>query len=134
MRRKRWIYATLTCAVIALGLASRRWVLFPAGLAKYPGDALYGLMAFCALGVMLPNKSTIHNAALALGFCFSVEFSQIYHAPWIDSIRATTLGHLVLGSYFGWWDLVAYTVGVAVGVVGEWLFSRALPGVPAKPR
>jgi Protein of unknown function (DUF2809) len=134
MQRNRWVYVVLTCAVIALGLASRKWALFPASLGKYPGDALYALMAFCALGVLLPRKTTIHNAVLALGFCVAIEFSQLYHGPWIDGLRATTLGHLVLGSHFGWWDLVAYAVGVAVGATGEWLLSRALPRVPAKRR
>jgi hypothetical protein len=29
-----------------------------------------------------------------------VEFSQLYHAPWIDTIRAARIGALVLGSTF----------------------------------
>ena len=41
--------------------------------------------------------------------------SQLYHAEWIDNIRATTLGGLVLGYGFLWSDLVAYTIGVGVG-------------------
>jgi hypothetical protein len=28
-------------------------------------------------------------ALVSLAFCFAVEFSQLYHAPWIDSIRHT---------------------------------------------
>jgi Protein of unknown function (DUF2809) len=130
MPRNRWIYAGLTCAVIALGLASRRWPLLPTLLGKYPGDALYALMAFCALGVVWSRQSTACNAVLALAFCFAVEFGQLYRAPWIDGIRATTLGHLVLGSHFGWLDLVAYAVGVAVGAAAEWL-SHAAAGVRA---
>jgi Protein of unknown function (DUF2809) len=133
MQRNRWVYAALTCAVIALGLASRTWPLFPAGLGKYPGDALYALMAFCGLGVLMPRGTTGQNAVLALGFCFAVEFSQLYQAPWIKSIRATTLGHLVLGSHFGWLDLAAYAVGVVTGSAAEQL-SRAAAGAPAKPR
>jgi hypothetical protein len=124
MQRKRWVYVALTLAVIALGLASRRWPVFPAMLGKYPGDALYALMALCIAGVIWPRSSISRNAGLALAFCFAIEISQLYHAPWIDEVRATTLGHLVLGSHFGWWDLVAYTVGVAVGAAGEWLSRR----------
>jgi hypothetical protein len=130
-QRDRWFHALATVAAITLGLASRKWQIFPAMLGKYPGDALYALMAFCALGVLSPRASTSRNAAYALAFCCAVEASQLYHAPWIDRVRATTLGHLVLGSRFGWWDLVAYMVGVAVGAVGEWLFSRAVPATPA---
>ena len=130
-QRNRWFYALATVAVIALGLASRKWPVFPALLGKYPGDALYALMAFCALGVLSPQTSTARNAANALAFCYGVEFSQLYHAPWIDGIRATTFGHLALGSHFGWWDLAAYTVGVGVGAAAERLVSRGVPAVPA---
>ncbi len=45
--------------------------------------------------------------------------SQLYHAEWIDSIRATTLGGLVLGYGFLWSDLVAYTIGVGIGFLFE---------------
>jgi hypothetical protein len=54
-------------------------------------------------------------AGLALLASYAVELSQLYQAPWINAIRGTTLGHLVLGSTFAWQDLVAYTFGVAAG-------------------
>ncbi|CKH20539.1 Protein of uncharacterised function (DUF2809) [Streptococcus pneumoniae] len=47
--------------------------------------------------------------------------SQLYHAEWIDNIRATTLGGLVLGYGFLWSDLVAYTIGVGVGFLFEFI-------------
>ena len=46
-------------------------------------------------------------------FCYGIEASQLYHAEWIDSIRATTLGTRV-GIRFLWSDVVAYTIGVGV--------------------
>jgi hypothetical protein len=112
--------------VVALGLASRKVPgLFPAVLGKYPGDALWALMVLCIAGAARPAASTAWLAATALGISFAVEFSQLYHAPWIDGIRSTTLGHLVLGSAFGWIDLVAYTVGVAIGAVIDALWHKA---------
>ena len=42
------------------------------------------------------------------------ELSQLYQAAWINQIRATTIGRLVLGSAFSWLDLLAYTVGVGL--------------------
>ena len=48
-----------------------------------------------------------------------VEVSQLYKAPWIDSIRRTTLGGLVLGYDFVWSDLACYAVGVGLGVAVE---------------
>ena len=52
---------------------------------------------------------------VALSFSYLIEVSQLYHAPWIDSIRATTLGGLVLGFGFLWSDIACYTVGVTLG-------------------
>lgn len=115
-----------TALVVALGLASRKVPgLFPAALGKYPGDALWALMVLCIAGVVRPTASTAWLAGVALGISFLVEVSQLYHAPWIDSIRSTTLGHLVLGSAFGWIDLVAYAVGVAIGAAIDGLWRKA---------
>ncbi len=103
---------------IALGLASRRWpgVLFPDALGKYPGDALWALMVMFGWACLWPRMGPVRLAALALATSFAVEFSQLYQAPWINAIRSTTPGHLVLGSRFGAMDLVAYAVGVACGL------------------
>jgi hypothetical protein len=57
---------------------------------------------------------------LALSFSVLIEMSQIYHAPWIDSIRHTTLGGLVLGYGFLWGDLACYAVGIGLGLVIEY--------------
>jgi hypothetical protein len=53
-----------------------------------------------------------------------VEISQLYHAPWIDSIRQTTPGGLVLGFGFLWTDLVCYSVGIAIESLTEWGIGR----------
>lgn len=52
---------------------------------------------------------------ISLSFCFVIEFSQLYHAEWIDQIRDTSLGGLVLGYGFLWSDsdIEAYTIGIA---------------------
>lgn len=105
-------------AVIALGLASRKYpFLFPAILGKYPGDALWALMVFLGWAFLRPRASTLHLATVALAISFLVEFSQLYQVPWLNAIRSTTMGHLVLGSRFSWPDLAAYVVGVAVGAL-----------------
>ena len=126
-RRNPLAYSFVVLAVIALGLASREVSgLFPAALGKYPGDALWALMVFAAWGILRPRALTWQTAAAALATCYAVEFSQLYQAPWINAIRSTTLGHLVLGSAFHRLDLLAYAAGVFVGVVGELAAGRFL--------
>ena len=121
-RSRLWLFVCVV-AVIALGLASRKYpVLFPAIFGKYPGDALWALMVFVGWAFVKPRASTAHLAVVALGISCAVEFSQLYQAPWLNDIRGTTMGHLVLGSTFSWFDIAAYAVGVLVGSLVDALF------------
>lgn len=116
-RRRLWQLAAIVAA-IALGLASRAFPQFvPEVLGKYPGDALWAMMIVFGLGLFAVRTAPWKLALAGLLVCFGVEFSQLYQAPWIVDIRTHTLGHLVLGSHFGWFDLVAYTAGVAVAAM-----------------
>jgi len=120
--RSRPVYALLTAVVIALGLSSRRWsYVLPAILHKNAGDGLWALMVFLLVGFLFPSRSTVWTALVALAFSAADEFSQIYHAPWIDAIRATTVGHLVLGSGFSWTDMLDYVIGISFGATVEWI-------------
>lgn len=105
------------------GLVSRssRGRFLPEFVRDYAGDTLWALMVFLILGFLFPRARTVVLAGAALAISFSVEFSQIYQAEWINQIRATRIGGLVLGR--GWvpTDLICYTVGVAIGAVGEML-------------
>lgn len=128
MHRNRALYAALVLAVIAAGLASRKFPgLLPAPLGKYPGDALWALMVLLLCGMARPRWPVGRVAAVALATCFAVEFSQLCQADWLDAIRRTTLGHLVLGSTFHPPDLLAYAVGVSVGAALEALWLRRQP-------
>ena len=115
------------------GLGSRKLRNdLPPFVAEYAGDTLWALMLFLLVSTMLARSSIAIRAAISLGLAFSVEFSQLYHAPWIDSIRQTTLGGLVLGSGFLGSDLICYSVGIAVGVGLEWVIRRfSLPKLKA---
>jgi hypothetical protein len=81
-------------------------------------------MPFQLVSRLLGGRPLLVRAVISLGLAFLVEISQLYHAPWIDSIRQTTLGALVLGFGFLWTDLVCYTVGIATGSLTEWGIRR----------
>ena len=115
------VYALGVAVVICLGLGSRSPALaLPPFAAKYGGDALWALLVFLGLGLLLPRWRTSAVAALAAGACCAVEFSQLYHAPWLDTARRTRLGALTLGDTFAWADIAAYLVGIAFGAAAEW--------------
>ncbi|PFL24562.1 hypothetical protein COJ07_02730 [Bacillus cereus] len=124
-KRNRLLYAVFTIVVIILGLSSRKFAFaLPDLLNEYLGDALWALMIFTGFGFLFPKIETRKLAFISLIFCYGIEISQLYHAEWIDSIRATTLGGLVLGYGFLWSDLVAYTIGVGIGVFCEFMLRK----------
>ena len=87
-------------------------------------------MLFLVVSFVLAGRSLFQRGIISLVLAFAVEVSQLYHAPWIDSIRHTTLGGLVLGFGFLWTDLACYTVGIFIGVVAECGLRRALNQEP----
>ena len=119
--RNRVLYAGLVLAVIAVGLLWRSsFMPLPPVVSKYGGDALWALMVFVGFGFLVPRASTTVLSLMALSFSWGVEFSQLYHAPWIDAVRATLPGRLVLGSTFNWPDLPAYALGIGLAAWAEW--------------
>ncbi|MGH0593425.1 DUF2809 domain-containing protein [Bacillus pretiosus] len=124
-KRSRLLYALFTIVIIILGLSSRKLAFaLPHLLNEYLGDALWALMIFTVFGFLFPKIETKKVAFISLLFCYGIELSQLYHAEWIDSIRATTLGGLVLGYGFLWSDLVAYTIGVGIGMFCEFMLRK----------
>jgi hypothetical protein len=108
-----------------LGLASRRYRdLLPPFAAEYSGDTLWALMLYLLVSFVLARHSNLHRATIAIAIAFLVETSQLYHAPWIDNIRQTTLGGLILGFDFLWTDLVCYSIGIAFGTLIDRLLAN----------
>lgn len=113
--KARIAFVVCGAVTMALGLASRKYGAYlPQFVAENVGDALWAALVFWGLGFLAPQSRITTRLVLALLFAFGVEFSQLYHAPWIDAIRATRLGGLVLGYDFVWIDLARYTAGVLV--------------------
>ena len=117
MRRNRILYLILTIITIILGLLSRKVQGLPQIISSYSGDALWALMVFFLFSFLFNKKSTIFILVISIIFSYGIEISQLYHAPWIDSIRATTLGGLILVFGFLWSDLICYTVGIVIGAI-----------------
>jgi len=124
--RSRVWYGMLAVLVIMAGLLWRSQIIpLPPFLAKYGGDALWALMVFCGMGFVFPRFSTQTLTLLAVGFSCAVEFSKLYHAPWIEAVRSTLAGRLILGISFHWPNIAAYVLGIALGAVAEHLCRKA---------
>ena len=100
---------------MVLGLSSRKYAGYlPEWINTYLGDALWAVMIYLFTAVLLHDRKLLQIALASLLFCYLIEISQLYHAPWIDAIRNTRLGGLVLGFGFLWTDIIAYTMGIGV--------------------
>jgi hypothetical protein len=120
VQRSRPFYALLAASVIAIGLLCRSDLLpLSTFFAKYAGDSLWALVVFLCFGFAFHRSSTVRIALGAVCFAWSVEFLQLYHAHWIDVLRSTRLGRLVLGASFNSPDLIAYVIGIALGALAE---------------
>ena len=126
LQRNPVIQIILIGLACLLGIGSRRCAhVLPEFIAAYAGDTFWALAAFLGIGLVLPQASTQTIAFLAITLSVAIEISQLYHAPWIDSIRQTTLGGLILGFGFLWSDLACYTGGVGLGVMIDRFSGRS---------
>jgi len=126
-QRSRPLYVLLAILVIGAGLLWRSGLLpLSSFLAKYGGDSLWALAVFLGLGFVFRQSATWRTGLGALGFAWSVEFLQLYHAHWIEVIRSTGFGRLVLGASFNGPDLIAYAIGIALGALAECICFREI--------
>ena len=124
-RKRRW-YALFILVTIIIGLGSRKYPSqLPEFIAAYAGDTMWTLHFFLWIGFLFPTVTTTRAAIGALFFSYFIEIVQFYHAPWIDALRATAIGGLLLGYDFLWSDILCYTVGTFIGVAGEMLLLPA---------
>ena len=118
--KRRIVYLLFAIVTMLVGLASRRFRQhLPTFIGEYSGDVLWALMLFLVVSFVLAGRPLVQRCTISLVVAIAVEVSQLYHAPWIDGIRNTTLGGLVLGFGFLWSDLVCYTVGIAAGTMAD---------------
>ena len=121
----RKTYLIYTIAMIFLGLASRKYSPYlPLFLAENAGDALWAMMVYFGFRFLLSRKHIRLSILFSLLFSFSIEFSQLYQADWINQIRSTWWGALVLGKGFLTVDLIRYTVGILLSSFLDQLIIR----------
>ena len=125
-RRYRLAVLLSLIAIVPIGY----WVRFSSfGGAAWLHDAL-GSVAYeifwILLWVLLVPQILPRRAAIAvcLATC-AIEFLQLWQPAWLQAIRATLPGRLVLGNTFSWADFPAYAIGSFVGWIWiSWLRQR----------
>jgi len=130
----RKFYLIATCLSIGMGLLARSALLgLPPIIAKYTGSIIWGGMVYFAWAVVRPEQRRSRRAIIAVIIAVTVEFSQLLHTGWLDAVRRTTIGVLLIGRFFSWWDIVSYLIGIAIAVMLEWTIVRFRYGFSTSP-
>jgi hypothetical protein len=125
--KTRIIYIILALVTMCCGLLSRSDIIpLPHFVVTYAGDTLWSLMVFICLRIVLIKAKTWKIATITLFFSFVIEFFQLYDITWINEIRSTLFGRLVLGSGFLPSDLVCYTTGTLIGITIDLMVRKTM--------
>ncbi|MEH7744624.1 DUF2809 domain-containing protein [Neobacillus drentensis] len=117
-RNMRFGYVIAVILTILFGLASRKFSqLLPIFVAENAGDLFWAMMVYFGFRFLLVQKSLITAISLSFLFSYGIELSQLYQAEWINHLRGTLLGALILGKGFLTVDLIRYAIGITVAAV-----------------
>ena len=101
--------ATVVCGLLVrfapLGL--------PWFVVKYGGSTLWAVMIYWVLVIARPKTRPLLLTWVAGGIALLVELQRLYHAAWLDALRGSLPGILLLGRFFSVWDIVAYWLAIA---------------------
>jgi hypothetical protein len=91
------------------------------------GSVAYEIFWILFVGFIYPPASPLWVAmGVFLATC-GLEFLQLWQPPFLQAMRATLPGRLVLGNTFSWLDFPAYVVGSSLGwVCLRWLHRKGL--------
>ena len=112
---RKIIYLLLFVFCTWLAIATRthpQW--FPFLIAKYGGDTIWAGMFLFFMRIFFSRMKLWKLALICYVLGVADELLQLYHAPWIESIRQTRIGGLILGFGFLWSDIICYAVGIVI--------------------
>ncbi|QLG37225.1 MULTISPECIES: DUF2809 domain-containing protein [unclassified Paenibacillus] len=111
--KERLIYFFAVIITMAAGLASRHFgELLPDFVREHFGDALWAAMIYFGVRMVWINRSKELALMVSLLFSWAVECSQMIQTSWLNEVRSTVLGALILGRGFLVMDLLRYGVGI----------------------
>jgi len=120
--------ACLCLSIIVCGLALRKFGLglgLPSVFVKYGGSMLWGTMVFFLVAIAAPGQSHRRVALISILLAVCVELFRLVHTPWLDDFRLTTWGALLLGRVYSPWNMLAYGVGIMLGMILDRLARSA---------
>ncbi len=105
--------------IIPLGYFVRFSLLFPDWLSDVFGSIAYQILCVAIVQFCFPKLSIVKTAIGVFLFACAIEFLQLWKPPFLQAIRATLPGRLVLGNTFMGSDFPPYLLGAMIG--GIWI-------------
>jgi hypothetical protein len=106
-------------ALIPIGLASKFYKgPFDVWLNNSVGGIFYEMFWVLLVVLINPILSPGWVAFWVFIVTSSLEFAQLWKPEFLEVIRATLLGRLLLGTTFSWWDFPYYIIGCGLAWFG----------------
>lgn len=125
MLLKKLIYLLLFVFCTWLALATRthsQW--FHSLIATYGGDIIWATMFLFFLRIFFGKVTHWKLAIINFLLGAADETLQLYQVPWIQAIRHTKIGGLLLGFGFLWSDILCYAIGTFIAFVAILLIEK----------
>lgn len=89
----------------------------------YIGDVLVVILLYCLVKSFI-DTPVVPTAIAVLLFSYLIETLQYFrYVEWFG-LQDNHLANVIMGNYFAWTDLLAYTIGIAIVLVAERYFGK----------
>jgi hypothetical protein len=122
----RLYYLIAVILTMIIGLLSRHYTVSGDFIHDYVGDAIWAGMIYLGFRFIQPLIPVKSSLIAALIFCYLIEISQLYQGEWLNQLRRTTLGGLILGFGFLWSDFLMYTIGIIIAALIDFYVIKKL--------
>lgn len=126
--RHRLLFFINILAIVPLGYIVRFGHILPEFISDAGGGIAYELFWIFLLLTIAPRANIRMTAIFVCLATCAIEFLQLYQPPWLQAIRATIPGRLVLGTTFAWSDFPPYFIGSALGLLWAYYLTRVASG------
>ena len=111
---------------MAAGLASRIYgAVLPYWVYEHFGDALWAGMIYFGVRMVFIHSSRAIAVWISVVFSWGIEFTQMIQVPWLNELRSTLWGALILGHGFLVIDLIRYLIGIScIYLIDRFILTR----------
>jgi len=81
------------------------------------GGILYVIFWSLFIFLFLPATNPFRIAIIVFLATCLIEFLQLWHPEFLETIRGYFIGRTILGNSFSWWDMLHYGIGLVLSAI-----------------